>query len=317
MGPSFDICVIELWALLLELLLINRAPPNLLREHDVLYLFVDNKPVVLWVAGKAQMQHTYVRDTLIRVYAQMERLRARTGITCTIQWCRRGQWMGNNRADEQAKAAVLRTDETPPVGYLPTAHGAIKTEIKRQVRLRRNVEYEREAAAGEHMLSRLFFSWQLSTEPAFRPKDDHRMLTRNQIRIVNMLRSGHSSLNFSKHVSLHREYYSREWKRCNHDISRLQMMTCTQDCCSTLSDGLCAGCKVPEDEEHFLLICPDHAALRRRTIDVWRRVYALLQEQFSLKSLLFPPVSFEWRHRKMILQAVVRFAIQSGKFKRL
>ena len=142
------------------------------------------------------------------------------------------------------------------------------------------------------------------------------MLTRNQLKIINMLRCGHSPLNFSKHVSLHRRYYSGEWKRCGHDISQLRMMACTADCCSLLNNGMCTRCNKPEDEEHFLLQCADHAAIRARTIDAWRRVYGLMLEGFSLKTLLFPPRSFAWRHRKMILQAVARFAIETGKFKR-
>ena len=131
-----------------------------------------------------------------------------------------------------------------------------------------------------------------------------------------MLRSGHSPLNFSKHVSLHRRFYSQEWKRCGHDISRLRMMSCAEQCCSLLNNGLCSACHTPEDEEHFLLQCTQHNVIRGRTIDAWRRVYALMLEPFSLKTLLFPPMSFAWRHRKMILQAVARFAIDSGKFKR-
>ena len=78
----------------------------------------------------------------------------------------------------------------------------------------------------------------------------------------------------------------------------------------------CSVCHTPEDEEHFLLQCTQHNDVRGRTIDAWRRVYALMLEPFSLKPLLFPPMSFAWRHRKMILQAVARFAIDSGKFKR-
>ena len=170
------------------------------------------------------MQHLYVRDVLQLVYAEMKYLFNKANICCTVQWTRRGQWAGNNRADAQAKAAVGRTQQTPPNGYLATAHGAIKTEIKRQVRLQRNTAYEREAATGEHLLSRYFFSWHLTSDPSFRPKEDHRMLTRNQLKIINMLRCGHSPLNFSKHVSLHRRYYSGEWKRCGHEISQLVAM---------------------------------------------------------------------------------------------
>ena len=85
MGPSFDICAVELWAVLLELRLINRAPLELLQRHDVLYLFVDNKPVVLWMAGKQKMQHLYVRDVLLLVYAEMKHLFDKANICCTVQ----------------------------------------------------------------------------------------------------------------------------------------------------------------------------------------------------------------------------------------
>ena len=142
------------------------------------------------------------------------------------------------------------------------------------------------------------------------------MLTRVQLRIVNMLRTGHSTLNFSSHVSLHRDYYSAEWRRCNHDIAQLRLRACNSDCCIGFNNGLCVVCAVPEDEEHFLMICPALDQLRRHTIRIWQRVYQSLQELFTMKSLLFPPRSLQWRHRKMVLQAVARFAVQSGKFNR-
>ena len=262
------------------------------------------------------MQHLYIRKALIAVYAEMQRLFDRTGMECTIQWCRRGLWPGNERADAQAKAAVRRTTERPPRSYLSSSHGSIKTSVKHQLRQRRRRVYEQEANDGHHLLSRLFFSWGLTSDDNFRPKDDHRMLTRAQLRIVNMLRTGHSTLNFSSHVALHRDYYSAEWRRCNFDITQLQMRACSSDCCSSLNNGLCLACNVLEDEEHFLLICPVYSTLRLHTIGVWERVYHALQEPFTMKSLLFPPKSLQWRHRKMVLQAVARFAIQSGKFKR-
>ena len=131
MGHSFDICLIEMWAVLLELRLINRAPVSLLHDHDMLYLFVDNEPVVLWIAGKQKMQHLYVRDVLLQVYTEIHRLFERAAIRCTIQWTRRGIWAGNNRADEQVKTATKQTHHRPHIGYLPTSHGATKTERAR------------------------------------------------------------------------------------------------------------------------------------------------------------------------------------------
>ena len=51
------------------------------------------------------------REALLEVYSEMRKLHNRSGIPCSIQWCRRGLWHGSEEADAQAKAAVARCSQ--------------------------------------------------------------------------------------------------------------------------------------------------------------------------------------------------------------
>ena len=259
-------------------------------------------------------QHTYVRELLIRMYGIMHELRELAALSFVVQWCRRGKWYANERADSLAKRAV-RTPCPPaaiPRMYQPHAHGVIKTFVKHELAKRRHAVYS--AETGKHLLSRLFFSWNLHTDKAFRPRDDHGMLTRRQLRILNMLRTGHSELNFSKHILMHHAHYSRVWPTCGGDINQLRIIQCREDC-SSLNNGRCAHCNQLETEEHFLLHCTAHSAIRQRTFGRFFPIYALQFQPINLKNLLFPPLIFRWKHRKMLLQMIVRFAIETQRFR--
>ena len=109
---------------------------------------------------------------------------------------------------------------------------------------------------------------------------------------------------------------SLAWTHCNGDISRLPTIRCTGTCCLENNNGKCSRCDVWETEEHFLLNCPSHAHIRARTFGRFLSLYATWQEPVTLKSLLFPPLCFSWKHRKMILSNVVVFALETGRFKR-
>ena len=252
----------------------------------------------------------------MRVYSILGKMHAKKATGFSVQWTRRGVWPGNNVADAQAKRAVWRVTRDVPKKYVAYTHGATKTGIKRKLHLKRQERYEKEARDNTHLLSRHFFSWNLTRSTTFRPKDDHKMLTRRQSHIITQLRTGHSKCFFSDHVQMHHAAYSLAWTHCNGDISRLPTIRCTGTCCLENNNGKCSTCDVWETEEHFLLICPNHASVRDRTFGRFLRLYATWQEPVTLKSLLFPPLCFSWKHRKMILSNVVVFALETGRFKR-
>ena len=135
------------------------------------------------------------------------------------------------------------------------------------------------------------------------------MLTLHQLGVLTALRTGNSQCFFSRH-------YMQQCSGCNGDIGRLQLLRCRGECCSKNNSGLCTACGVPETAQHFLLDCGAHAALRRRTFGRFCRVYPKIREEFNLKSLLFPPQSLVWRHRKELLRNIVLFAVQTGRFSR-
>ena len=233
-----------------------------------------------------------------------------------VQWCRRGIWNGNERADAEAKKVVATPSRLIPRRYLGTGHGAIKSTVRHQLRQRRIDAYEQERTTGTHLLSRLFFSWDLVRSNSLRLKEDFKMLTRHQLSVLTRLRTGHSQCNFSRHVLMHHGYYLGQWPGCNGDVGRLRLLRCRGDCCSENNSGLCPNCNVIETEQHFLLDCPGHSALRRRTFGGFRLVYRNIGEVYDLKSLLFPPKSLGWKHRKELLRNIVIFAVQTGRFSR-
>ena len=106
MGESYDICLLELWAAYTALRTIVSAPQNLLVPFRWIYLLIDNKPVAHWIAGKAKTAQTYYSKILSLIYRCVDRLFTDYQIRCTVQWCRRGFWFGNEQADKMAKLAA-------------------------------------------------------------------------------------------------------------------------------------------------------------------------------------------------------------------
>ena len=106
MGESYDICVLELWAVHRALRLIAAAPQELLGDVDIIYIISDNKPVVEWVAGLTAARHACVHRILILIDRDIRKLDTEHAAPCAIQWCRRGHWFGNQMADALAKLAV-------------------------------------------------------------------------------------------------------------------------------------------------------------------------------------------------------------------
>ena len=316
LGPSCDICLVELWGALLMMMRIAENLQTYRHPVDCVYMIIDNKPVVEWLAGCSSTQHDYVRDLVVRVYGILSKINTAFDIVFALQWTRRGIWPGNNDADAQAKRAVRRVSRDIPKDYVAFTHGATKTAIKRKLHARRRQRYEEEARSNTHLLSRRFFAWNLTQSPTFRPKDDHKMLTLRQSRIITQLRTGHSKCFFSDHVLQHHGAYSLAWNHCHGDIAQLPTIQCTGTCCLQNNNGKCRSCNVWETEEHFLLVCPSHARIRARTFGRFLRLYATWQEPVTLKSLLFPPLCFAWKHRKMILSNIVVCALETGRFKR-
>ena len=186
-----------------------------------------------------QAMNVYAREILVTVYKEMLSLHDKLKVALFVQWCRRGIWPGNERADEQAKLAVPSRSRLVPRRYLSIGHGAVKTHIKHQQRERRARRYEEERQSGLHLLSRNFFRWDLVRLRLLRVKDDFKMLSRHQLGIVTALRTGHSRCFFSRHVRMHHAHYKQQWPLCNGDIRRLRMLRCAGDCCAGLNNGRC------------------------------------------------------------------------------
>ena len=316
MGESYDICYLELWAADIALRKIASAPAQLLQPYSRVYLTIDNKPVVHWIAGIWKADQPYIHSLLTSIYRTVRALHDNAQISCTVQWCRRGLWFGNDMADRLAKQAVRNA---VPVGliprtYKPLSHGIIKTLVKAQLPQRRRRVFV--AEKNRHLISRNFFQWNVLQTGTFRPKHDHKMLTRTQLAIITRLRTGHSKLNFSNHLLQHHSEYKNRWRQCNGQFGALQLISCAAACCTDNNSGMCRACSTPETEEHFLLLCPAHDDLRRRFIYKYLPLYNALSEPLTLQSLLFPPSSIRWKHRKMILRSICLYAIETGRFGR-
>ena len=197
-----------------------------LGEITVIYIIIDNKPVVEWIAGSWKLENPYARSTLCDIFKEMRILNSKLSAQMYVQWCRRGIWNGNERADAEAKKAVATPSRLIPTRYIGTGHGAIKTAVRQQLRQRRIDAYEQERTSGTHLLSRLFFSWDLVRSKSLRLKEEFKMLTRHQLSVLTRLRTGHSQCNFSQHVLMHHRHYIGQWPACNGDVGRLRLLHC-------------------------------------------------------------------------------------------
>ena len=140
MGPSCDICLVELWGAMLMMLRIAANLHTYTHPVECVYMIIDNKPVVEWLAGCSSTQHYYVHDPVVRVYDILRKMKAEMETVFAVQWARRRIWDGNNEADEQAKRAVKQVIRDIPKEYIAYTHGATKftkTGIKSQLHAKR------------------------------------------------------------------------------------------------------------------------------------------------------------------------------------
>eukprot|EP01084_Bolivina_argentea_P241468 405372_1 len=136
-------------------------------------------------------------------------------------------------------------------------------------------------------------------------------LDQYQTSILLKLRSSHNELNRCKHILKHYNLYQNV--NCIQD-GITTYINCQYNCCTTNNSGKCIQCDTIEDEYHFLFICPKYITMRN---NLWHQIeymYQLHQIKIELHTLLFPPLSMEWKHRKMILSNLCKYVLTTKRF---
>eukprot|EP01084_Bolivina_argentea_P145692 255319_1 len=135
-----------------------------------------------------------------------------------------------------------------------------------------------------------------------------------QTAILMQLRSEHSPLNLTKHKLKHYKYYKNMHKINN---GHLQIMKCDQPCCKLNNSGRCTYCNQIEDVHHVIFNCNQYNNYRTQLLHHIIPIYLQYNTDVSLKTLLFPPKSLTWKHRKLVLQSICVYIINTMRFQYL
>eukprot|EP01084_Bolivina_argentea_P040355 74579_1 len=87
------------------------------------------------------------------------------------------------------------------------------------------------------------------------------------------------------------------------------------NCCTLNNSGRCNYCDKIEDVFHYMFNCNKYNKERKRLIFTLIPIYVQYNTTISLKTLLFPPKPLTWAHRKLILQSISIYVINTGRFK--
>ncbi len=161
-----------------------------------------------------------------------------------------------------------------------------------------------------HVISKNIYLWRYYINIHFNALKELR-IPQYQIAILMQLRSEHSPLNLTQHKLQHYKYYKNM-----HEINNghLQIMKCDQQCCNLNNSGRCNHCNKIEDVHHFIFNCKQYDNYRQQLLYHVIPIYLQYNMNISLKTLLFPPKSLTWAHRKMVLQSICIYVINTTRF---
>eukprot|EP01084_Bolivina_argentea_P040354 74578_1 len=137
-------------------------------------------------------------------------------------------------------------------------------------------------------------------------------LPQYQTTILIQLRSEHCPLNATNHVLKHYKYYKNM-----HAINNghLQFIKCNNKCCALNNSGKCNYCNKIEDVYHYIINCKKYNNHRKQLMYSIMPIYLQYHLTISLKTILFPPKSLTWAHRKLVLQSISSYVINTDRFK--
>eukprot|EP00483_Globobulimina_turgida_P010728 UN10749 len=160
-----------------------------------------------------------------------------------------------------------------------------------------------------HIMSRHLYCWRYYIS---RNLDKHReqRMSRLHVKLLIQVRSNHLKLNLMLHVREHRLYYQ---KMALRNDGHLQFLKCYDLCCKSNNSGRCACGGHIEDCEHFIMTCSLYHQQRQDLMNVVEYYFAMYDIIILYKYILFPPIFMRWSHRKLILQALCTFILNTDR----
>ncbi len=161
----------------------------------------------------------------------------------------------------------------------------------------------------DHVMSRNVYKWKSYLEINL-DIEKEMALPNYQTAILLKLRSGHNELHASRHQLIHHSEYTFQMQQ---QPNKFVYLNCINECCKKINAGLCS-CGEFEDVYHFILQCNQYDSLRFDLIQLILPSYHLYNVDLNLKTLLYPPCTMNWEHRKLILNSLCQYVLKSGRF---
>ncbi len=103
-----------------------------------------------WLRQEYQIKSEYNYEQILKIYKTIDRLTQKYDTHIGIQWCNRGVWRGNKRADQLAKQAVdsyIKDNSTYQRVPEQTSKKRIKTIVKEKWNELNSINYQSESNA--------------------------------------------------------------------------------------------------------------------------------------------------------------------------
>ncbi len=232
----------------------------------------------------------------------MKYLNENNGICFRLYWCKRGIWRGNINADKLAKYAVDNRNKLNIVSQklLPTKN-TINTYLKKQKLKQMFLDLDNVHNVISWNWDNLYLTYPILI--------DFKLLSMRKLKIINQLRTGHIYLYQYSHKLQHYKYYKQ------HTNIQLNIK-CEQKCCAKYNGGYCTLCNKPETVIHFIFKCIRFNKLRCKYLIPIQDILMNKNIVFSLKNVLFPPSNLRWMHRKLILNNLSDYVLNTKRFVR-
>ncbi len=281
-------------------------------KYKGIRVIIDNDNVFNWLQRTYNTKEMYNYKKMKDIYTMSKQIYEVQKLKLTFQWCQRGIWRGNNKADKLAKEAVEQNLNNPFVANIKPeqiSEKRMKNILKKELNQLNSTKIQQNTKLV--IISRNMYIWNKYKE-IYKPKYDLRIMSKGQLSIITKLRTQHINLNYFKHKYEHYDYYKTQYKQ--HKYIKTYLI-CTNKCCKKYNGGKCKQCNKWETVYHYLCKCNKYFMLRTKMLLDIQYILNKKNIKLTLKHILFPPISLQWQHRKQIFDGITNYVTNTGRFK--
>ncbi len=319
-GISYCINVVELIGIKTIIKQILLIPRSFLLHINSIQIKSDNDNAILWLTCQNKTTDpTYIK-IISNIYKLLNKLYKTYDIITYFQRCKRETYHGIIVADRLAKIAAKSYPENQKIfPTTPIAKSTFKKLINKHIYECDKTETLK-ALKNTHIISQNIYKWKYWIMEHYNAlKELNLNLTQIQSSILIQLRSEQCPLNTTKHKLNHYKHYEYIHKINNVNglpiINKLTYINCKNKCCSKINSGRCNYCiDEIENVNHYIMDCSYYKIQRKHLFYIITSIYHQYQIQIELKTILFPPKSLTWKHRKLILSSISNYAIETKRF---